>query len=342
MINHCSGPKESDRRKESVSNDSWPRQHKRISVSREWLCEFLCQNGISESVVRIETLGGLVNSNYRVLTDSGENYFLRIASRDDHRVAKENFLLRKLAGHIPLPATLATGCYRKHPVVLQTWCEGVTLKHIAGQLTENESLILGSDIGQVLARLHSFPSSISGFLGDSDEVQNPFEMTPVVFFDYIEQAVNLCRNQIGRQLAYRAMEFTRRHAHLLDHISKSYCVCHGDFHPNNLIVNRIESMWRLVGVVDWESAFIWTPLLDIAHMFRRPMPNDSAMHAGVIAGYETVTQRPINNWPALCGLFQMLSWVDKLASGETRDAVANSAKEGINRIVSTNDCEERP
>ena len=217
---------------------------------------------------------------------------------------------------------------------LHTWFDGVTLKQVANQLSDKDARELGSDIGQVVARLHNFPTRTTGFLGDCDEVKIQFDMTPAVFAEYINRALQNCGGKIGRDLSNRAREFTRSHSHLMDHVQSDSCICHGDFHPNNLIVNRIDSRWHLVGIVDWESALAWTPMLDIAHLFRRPLPNERSLHAGVVAGYESATGTRISGtWPTLCGLFQLLSWVDKLAGGEEREIVVNSAKEGIQRIL---------
>ena len=117
MILHRSALNESATHEVSTNNESWPRQNEQISIPQEWLSSFLIENGFDGSIWCVETLGGLVNSNYRVITCDGSNYFLRIASENSQKVAKENYLLGKLGGQIPVPSLLATGCYGEHPAM---------------------------------------------------------------------------------------------------------------------------------------------------------------------------------------------------------------------------------
>lgn len=255
--------------------------------------------------VQLELISISENTVFRLDTDTGETYVLRIHRPGYHTLAELNSeqqwtaALKRAGIGVPLPrltrdgrgyATVSVpGLMETRHVGIVEWFEGVTLSSIMAQAPDMQTLALHfNQLGRIAARIHNqavgwqIPEGFQrhafdadGFMGDTP-FWGPFWVLPELKAAEREHILN-ARRAIHRVLS----DYGKA--------GGTYSLIHADLHPHNLLVNGEQ-----LHVIDFDdSGFGWHQY-EIAvalDAYRKP-PHFEVARDALIAGYRS--ERPIS------------------------------------------------
>lgn len=257
--------------------------------------------------------GGLVNANVRVsLEDPGEDVVLRVYLRDGSAAAKEEALLARLAGTLPVPRVLGggldAGTAEEAPLryLVTTWVPGVALTDVLQQGDAAAHARAGRQVGRALATLHATRYARTGFLDDALRVVEPFDGVRATVEAFVSAAVTggLAGRRLGRTASARLLRYLEAHGPRLDALDGRYALLHADCKPTNV---RVTTEGRLTGLLDWEFAWAGPPLFDLGQMFRWPVPD--AYRDALLAAYREAGGHLPQRWRLLARLLDLLNLV---------------------------------
>ena len=219
--------------------------------------------------VELELISISENTVFRVDTNTGETYVLRIHRPGYHNLAELNSeqqwtaALKRAGIGVPLPRLTrdcrgyaivpVPGSMETRHVGIVEWFEGVTLSSIMAQAPDEKALALHFDqLGRIAARIHNqavswqIPEDFQRHAFDADGLMGdapfwgPFWVLPELKAAEREHILN-ARRAIHRTLSdYGKGEGT-------------YSLIHADLHPHNLLVNGDQ-----LHVIDFDDAgFGW-------------------------------------------------------------------------------------
>ena len=255
---------------------------------------------------QLELISISENTVFRVDTDSGKPYVLRIHRPGYHTLAELNSeqqwtaALKRAGIGVPLPRLTRDGRgYATIPVPGSTetrhvgiveWFEGVTLSSIMAQAPDMPTLALHFDqLGRIAARIHNQAVSwqvpedfqrhafdADGFMGDAP-FWGPFWVLPELKAAERDHILN------ARRVIHRALWDYGKGEGI-------YSLIHADLHPHNLLVNGDR-----LHVIDFDdSGFGWHQY-EIAvalDAYRKP-PHFEVARDALIAGYRS--ERPLSD-----------------------------------------------
>ena len=269
----------------------------------------IAERGLAEwdlCAVQLELISISENTVFRVDTDAGETYALRIHRPGYHTLAELNSeqqwtaALRQAGIGVPLPrltrdgrgyATVPVpGSAETRHVGLVEWFEGVTLSSMMAQAADMEALALHfNQLGRIAARIHNqavgwqIPDNFQrhafdadGFMGDTP-FWGPFWILPELKAAEREHILN------ARRAIYRVLSDC-------DKEGGTYSLIHADLHPDNLLVNGDQ-----LHVIDFDdSGFGWHQYeIAVALDAYREPPHFEVARDALISGYRS--ERPISD-----------------------------------------------
>ena len=251
-------------------------------------------------VAQIELISISENTVFRVDTDAGETYALRIHRPGYHNLAELNSeqqwtaALNRAGVGAPVPlmtrngrgyATVSVpGSTETRHVGIVEWFDGVTLASIMAQASDEQALALHFDqLGRIAARIHNqavnwrLPADFQRHAFDADGLMGdtpfwgPFWELPELT-DAERKLILHTRRAIHRALS----DYGKRQG--------TYSLIHADLHPHNLLVNGDQ-----LYVIDFDDAgFGWHQYeLAVALDSYRNNPNFDAIRGALIASYRS-------------------------------------------------------
>ena len=248
--------------------------------------------------------GGRCNSNYRFRVGD-EDFVLRLYARGDARAPARERAAMALAGPlVPVAGALAFG----DDWVIGRFLPGVTLDRAPTAAAIR-------DAGRTLAAIASVRLPARGDLGEGGGV------IPWRFDGGLEDGGDdfnescLARPRVREALGdlvegVRAL--LRRAQPLFEEMDAEVRLVHGDFRPDNLLVDGD----RVTGVLDWEFAHAGSTYMDLGNLLRHLGPaNAPAIEAGLRDRGHLVPE----DWVRRAGLFDLSAQLEFLASDDVRD-----------------------
>ena len=250
--------------------------------------------------VELELISISENTVFRVDTNTGETYVLRIHRPGYHTLAELNSeqqwtaALKRAGIGVPLPRLTrdcrgyaivpVPGSMEARHVGIVEWFEGVTLSSIMAQTPDEKALALHFDqLGRIAARIHNqavswqIPEDLQRHAFDADGLMGdapfwgPFWILPELKAAERDHILN-ARRVIHRTLSdYGKGEGT-------------YSLIHADLHPHNLLVNGDQ-----LHVIDFDDAGFGWHQYEIAvalDAYRKP-PHFEVARDALIAGYRS-------------------------------------------------------
>jgi aminoglycoside phosphotransferase (APT) family kinase protein len=206
--------------------------------------------------------GGFMNSNYRIVLRDNTSLVLRISSRRAD-LKKELSVLKHVYGRVPVPAVIAEHFSEPYPFALIEFIEGTLFSDSLCSLEPEDLEKIAFDAGATLQAIHSFDLGQAGFF-DENFVFNPgFENFGGSLYDYICSSLvaGRVRERLGAKLADRMLEFVRARRDLYWSIANCTRLVHSDYNLKNILIRQIDSVWKVVGILDWEFALAGSPLV---------------------------------------------------------------------------------
>jgi len=201
----------------------------------------------------IEPLARFNNPVFRCVLPDGVRILKVAKSADGIATRKELLLIEHLRRHdIPVPVVDradADGTLAGRPFMLMRSAGEQTVAELLGPGAVAHQLLV--EMGTILARIHALPTSELALPAD-DRVSSEGVVR------YLE-TLGATADALAGQRLLQAAEVARFRA-LAMPPAVGDSLCHSDFHAVQCVVNE----GRIAAVVDWESAWIGNPLVDLA------------------------------------------------------------------------------
>lgn len=271
----------------------WERREPLVALQLDEARALLAVAGLGRDLLAMEPMtAGLVNTNYRLQLDGVLSpVVLRLYTRDQAACAREERLLRLVAGAVPAPTVLYADSGATHfrlPWMLMTWMEGAPLPEALASLALEEEPALAAALGETAAAIGSFTFDAPGFFGPDltiiEALDAPAGMTRGLLRHLLFEG--RAGERLGVDLTRRLWSVVEGSVGELDALAGRVSLVHADYRDSNLLVARDGGAWRVTGVLDWEFAFAGPSLFDLGQLLRREatmLPPGFADH--VIRGY---------------------------------------------------------
>jgi aminoglycoside phosphotransferase (APT) family kinase protein len=226
------------------------------------------------------------------------NYELRLANPPEDAVLKvyldasdptpwkEIHLLRALTMEtgVPVPRVLRfdDSCtLLPCPWALLTRLPGQSLAGVIDTLDEWELESIGYELGRYLAHIHQIPlSGFGGFLGQETSYTNERDHVIAQVTDRLSSAA--ARAALSPDTTDRFMRVLRESPHLNQ---RQACLIHGDYTPENIIVEQGATTYHVTGILEFERAQGSGPEYDIGKLLRWRTSPWPAFQKGLLDGY---------------------------------------------------------
>jgi aminoglycoside phosphotransferase (APT) family kinase protein len=261
--------------------------------------------------------GGFMNSNYRLRLRNNTSVVLRVA-RGSGNLKKELRVLKHVHGAVPVPAVIAECSSGPHPFALIEFIEGTLVSDSLGSLGAADLTNVAAEAGSTLRAIHSFDLGEAGFF-DENFVFNPaFENFGGSLHEYISSnlVTGRVRERLGEELAERALARVRSKREVYWSIPNSTRLIHCDYNLKNILIRKVGSAWKVVGVLDWEFAVSGSPLVDIGNFLRFEDELPPGFSEAFIQGYLSNSIGLPSNWREIARLFDLAAMVNFLAGKE--------------------------
>ncbi|MEU8221987.1 phosphotransferase [Kribbella sp. NPDC048915] len=201
----------------------------------------------------------------------GEDAVIKFYLKDPERAAVDAALLELVRGLLPVPRVLdlkREGSFEEPPYLLTERLPGINLQVFLESATEEQRRSVGTQLGDLLARLSGMPYLKSGMFRDADLTIEPCDLGDLA--DYVA-ARDL---ELGPGFAAVVDEAEDLLAGGVDRV----CLVHSDFNPKNLLVDPDTA--RITGLIDWEFAHSGSPYADLGNLLR--FSTDAVLAAAVL------------------------------------------------------------
>jgi len=202
------------------------------------------------------------------------------------------------------------------------WVDGVPLSRL---LEEGDPDVAGAgcSAGAALAAIGRHRFAQPGFLGPNLSIETAYAMGPQAYVEFVEHALfdGAGAKWLGPALAARLIEFVRANAAYLTAVQGESVLVHGDFNPENILVERRGERWATAAVLDWEFSFSGTPLVDVGNMLRYAAEMPGEFEQEFVRGYLDGGGRLPREWKRISKLVDLLSLCQFLRPPDQREAV---------------------
>lgn len=263
--------------------------------------------------------GGFMNSNYRIVLRDNTSLVLRISSRRAD-LKKELCVLKHVHGRVPVPAVIAEHFSEPYPCALIEFIEGTLFSDSLCSLDPEDLAKIALDTGATLQAIHAFDLGQAGFF-DENFIFNPaFENFGGSLYDYIYSNLQAgrVRERLGEELAERTLKSVRAKRDVYWSIPNSTRLIHCDYNLKNILIRRADTVWKVVGILDWEFAIAGSPLVDIGNFLRFEDELPSGFGEAFIQGYLSDSNELPSNWREVARLLDLAAMVNFLE--DERDA----------------------
>lgn len=227
---------------------------------------------------------------YKVTLPDRTSFILKVFPRF-HDYFREEYFLKRLRGSMLVPKIIA----KVQPS--ESFFGAILMEFLEGELLQRDrwSKDLAFDLGEALARLHSFREKAYG------DLTRPETLTPdssTYFGRKFEEEINECRGHLPQDLVERCQTYFAHYRSLLSSVDGP-CIVHRDFRPGNILILQ----GRLQGIIDWSSAcsgFAEQDFCSIEHFQWLAHPEYKKMF---LKGYSSL--RPIPSYELIMPLLRL-------------------------------------
>ncbi len=192
-----------------------------------------------------------------------EDAVIKFYARDPERAAVDASLLELVRGLLPVPRVLdlkRDGSFEDPPYLLTERLPGINLQVFLESATDEQRRRVGTQLGELLARLSGMPFLKAGMFRGGELTVEPFG-----FGDLAEYVAGLRLGFDDRQREGFSAVVDEAEDVLADGVRR-VCLVHSDFNPKNLLVDPETA--RITGLIDWEFAHAGSPYADLGNLLR--------------------------------------------------------------------------
>jgi aminoglycoside phosphotransferase (APT) family kinase protein len=183
---------------------------------------------------------------------------------------------------------------------------GTPLLDVEKTLDKPELSAIYVQMGEVLHAIHEIAMEAFGYIGPDGIVAPAATNLEYMSAQFAKKLESFSELGGRPELARKLKAYVERSQPLLEACT-SPRLCHFDFHPGNLLVERVADSLKLCGLLDLENAVAGDPLMDLARTFSYATRTDATKRAGLFAGYGRIERR---GWPATLALYAFYSVIE--------------------------------
>lgn len=255
--------------------------------------------------------GGCSNLNIKFfLEDEKQALLLRVYLRDKDAAFREQKLGHLLKHTVPVPLIESIDEFKGYRFAITEFLSGLSLRDLLLGEAPYDIKTIMNEVGTVLSKIASHQFSEAGVF-DKELNVTPYKPSDVLGF------VQEC-------LTHKTVTSTLTPKTILE-ISKILDQCgflfpdenekhlaHGDFDPANILVDKMQGVWKVVSVLDWEFSFSGSVLWDIANMLRYAHKMPPEFQNYFLKGLEKSGIKLPDTWRASVHLLNLSSLLDCL------------------------------
>jgi len=293
--------------------DSWEKTSQKVQLDSASLQEILDQAFPGKTILSHRLLpGGCVNLNYKVqLSNEKTPKILRVYLRDRDAAYREKKLAILIGDTVPIPSIVAIDEYQSYRFAIVEYREGILLRDLLlskGSEIAEEALI---EAGLVLAALQNYHFSSSGFFDSNLEIATSITQDSYATFALKRFQDPTTETIIGKETAIKLQSYLENSTSLFpDGLTTN--LVHGDFGPENLLVQQCKGYWKLSAILDWEFAFSGSVLTDIANMLRYSHQTSPSYEKAFLHGVKQGGIHLPNDWRIRIAWLNLLALLDCL------------------------------
>ncbi|WP_344232036.1 phosphotransferase family protein [Kribbella hippodromi] len=214
------------------------------------------------SSTAVPLAGGYGGQTFAV-SAGGEDAVIKLYVKDPERAAVDAALLQLVRGLLPVPRVLdlkREGSFEDPPYLLTERLPGVNLQQFLESAPDDQRRTVGTQLGELLARLSGMPFLRTGMFRDGELGIEPFDLG-----DLSEYSAGQVLGFDERRQDGFADVVAEAEDVLADGVDR-VCLVHSDFNPKNLLVDPATA--RITGLIDWEFAHAGSPYTDLGNLLR--------------------------------------------------------------------------
>jgi len=287
--------------------------------------------------------GGLINTNLKLQVEGLEGALvLRVYTRDPSACRKEADLHALVSVRVPVPEVLyanAEGSEEIGPHLLMRWIEGLTLRQLKARRNAPEIAEAADSIGATLARIGGFTFPRPGPIGPGLVIGPPFIEGPDPIPTFVEKCLSnpVTSLRLGQEVVLRIQDHVWSRATQLSELSEDRRLVHSDFNSPNVIVDRVEDRWTVVGVLDWEFAHSGSPLFDVGNFLRYERRSSPLLEPHFSDGYRESGGVLPESWRELSRLCDLTSLCEILTRPDLPESIVPEVADLIAATIEDRD-----
>lgn len=255
--------------------EGWERTESPASLDLMQINEIIKPAFPGKKVITAERLGtGLSNNNYKIYLDGCDiPKVLRLYRGNSGIATKEHAISSLVRETVPVANFLYVDtsyntCDKTWAVM--EWKEGVLLRDVLKKGSEKDIVTAARSVGSVLANIHSYTFTGTGFFDGNLKVSDPYSISGELFLDLIEQNLfqGSCEKWLGKELTKAVWSFCQTYSSLFSELVEVPVLVHSDFNGLNILMQSVQVGYSVSAVLDWEFAFSWTRYVDLANILR--------------------------------------------------------------------------
>lgn len=219
-----------------------------------------------------------VFTHIRLTNDRGRHFIIRFLKEPFMKkrlivldqFEREKAFYEKLRNfNMPVPEVIlidGSGKYLRDVFSVRHWLPGLPLHSILHELNDEIKQKLFSDLGQMLAQIHSIQFESSGILDVEGKPTTPFWGS---HFDKLMEAIENGLHYLLEQLilskdkANKINKMILKHENYIKQNQSKNVLIHGDFQPKNILITKPNGDWVITGLLEPKIPAAGDPAIDL-------------------------------------------------------------------------------
>lgn len=255
--------------------------------------------------------GGCSNVNIKLNLNDGSIKLVRIYLRDHEAVYREQGIAMLIGKAIPVPLISSIYEIDGFFCALCDFKSGITLRELLlSKHNYNLSTVM-FQVGEALAKLQKFIFRTPGFFNDKLKVNNLFSIDDPISFSKTSLQHKVVKTVLTKSQVTLLGQMLDKHGILLEKMNAMHLV-HGDFGPENILVDQVNNRWEISTILDWEFAFSGSVLWDVANMLRYAHCMPKRFELSFVSGLQSIGTKLPEEWEATTWYLNTVSLLDCL------------------------------
>jgi len=290
--------------------DNWEKTDQQFKITPEIIQAMVALALPEKNLASYEVIsGGCANLNIKInMLDEPQSLILRIYVRDKTAAYREQKLAALIKPSVPLPTVYFVGDYEDYRYAITEYMPGMSLRDLLLNHPNASIQDIMHQAGQILASIQKYHFPSAGFF-DADLKASHRQGYVTFARECLTHPTVL--EHIGQKSIGKITGVLETYGSLFPDENQTHLV-HGDYGPENILVDKMGGQWKITAILDWEFAHSGSTLWDVANMLRYahhmpPFFEDSFLQ-GLKQGGVTLPE----NWRTRIYLLNLLSLLDCL------------------------------